>query len=418
MSSFDDNISNYESDPEESLHTQLANFFSSGQWERAKGVAGTMLSTQPESSWLHYQMGYILYQLDQYPQSETHLKKSIALSPDFADAYQRLAFLYLAMNRAGAAEDNIRKALSLDPHDDTSWVLFGHLSLHFNNHKQALDCVEQALRINPENLGARDVKIRAQSAGSTKSKESAAEQIRGHEEILEKDPENDVAHSRIGCIYFDELKDYDRAEKHFRQAMALDPEDKNYQQLVIMVLRKKDWILRLLWLPYLPVKMVYKLLELIPDGNLKWKHLLGFLLALPLLLVGKYLIILALVSAVAFFFFFWPLTKVYEYLTIVDIHKKMGKVTFYKGPLKKIHQQSFFARFSIFLLLLSVFWATIYFLFASEKYRSQSIGIFITLCVFAFILILIAAGIGLVISSCKEKANERRNNNYPVPDHE
>ncbi|WP_159434983.1 tetratricopeptide repeat protein [Rubritalea squalenifaciens] len=417
MSSFTDNISNYESDPEESLHTQLKNYTSSGQWFRAREVAGQLLSTSPESSWLHCQMGFILYQLNDFKHAENHLKESVRLQPDYANGYRLLGFLYLSMNRAGTAEDNVRKALSLEPNDETSWCLLGNLSLHFDNPQQALQCAEKALNLCPDDVSALDLKARALDE-LPDHKVAPQDLINQYEEILSLEPDNALAYSRIGDVYCEKLKKYKVAEEYYRKALFIDPESKSHQSDLIRCLRKRDPILRLLWLPFLPTKLVIKLIELIPDGNLKWKHLFGFLLALPLLLIGKYIILFGIVSAVAFFTFFWPLTKVYEYLTIVDIHKKMGKIAIYKGPFRKLHKWSFYTRFFLFLVFLVCFWSVVYFLFTSDQYRGGTIAAFLTVCIGAVILTVLASCVGILIDANSKKTRERRNKKQPVIDNE
>lgn len=417
MSSFTDNISNYESDPEESLYSQLRSFVSSEQWLRARDVAAQLLSSSPESSWLHCQMGIILYHLKQFAAAEKHLKQAVYLQPDYAQAYKMLGFLYLSMGRAGTAEDNVRKALSLDPDDESSWFLFGHLCLHFDDPKQALYCAERALSIDPSDVSALDLKARA-LAEMPEDKTSPKEQISHYEDILALDPENDLAYSRIGDVYSEKLKKYKLAEEYYRKALFIDPECKAYQNDLIRCLRKRDPILWLLWLPFLPTKIVIKLAELVPDGHLKWKHILGLLLALPLLLIGKYLIIIAIISAVIFYFFFWPLTKVYEYLTIVEIHKKMGKVAIYKGPFRKLHKMSFFTRFSIFLVCLTSFWLLIYYLFTSDKYSKGAIYTFSYICIGALILFIIIGSICALIVEKSKASRARKNKTLPVTDHE
>ena len=409
MSSFSDNINNYKSDPIDSLRTQLSNYMSSGQWERAREAAGRMLTYQPESFWLHFQMGNILYQLDEYKQSEVHLKKCIALSPDFAEGYQLLAFVYMGLNRAGTAEDNIRKALSLDPDDDDSWMLFGNLSLHFEDYKQALECANRALHINPENLAARDLKVRAMAAGPSKERISPLEQVRGHEKILHEDPENTLAHCRIGCIYYDDLKDYDLAEEHFRKALELEPEDKDYQKLLVKALRKKDRLLRLLWAPLQPAIWILNLL------NWSWEKKWPLIF---IIFVTKYLVVIGAAIALLFFSLFWPITKVYEYLTIADIHKKLGKITLYSGPMAKLHKQPFYIRFAIFSTIIAVFWSIIILLITHPETKKYPSIIASSALVLAVLFIYGYSWFGMIRDGIRSCIRKRKNKKLPTPNNE
>lgn len=352
-------------DQESSLYTQLQNFLASGQWQRAKETTASLLSSSPESTYLHFQMGNILYQLNQYPQSEIHYKRTIALSPDYADGYNGLAYLYLAMGRAGTAEDNIRKAISIDPEDESSWIIFGHLALHFDDPQAAINHANKALDLDPDSLGARDILARAKAELKGPQKTSPQEQIRDHQEILRLDPENDLAHTRIGCIHYDELKDYETAEHHFRTALKIDPNDKENQKLLILTLRKRDPILRLLWSPLQPALWILNLFSWAWEK--KWPILL-------LIFVTKYLVVIGVAISLIFFTIFWPLTKIYEYLTISDLHQKMGKIALYQGPAAKIHKLGFKTRFLLFSLIVLAFWTTIYILFSHQVTKNKLIA--------------------------------------------
>jgi len=394
-----------DSNPDSSLHTQLQNYISSGQWQRAKDVASSLLSSQPESAWLHNHMGHILHELNELKLSETHYKKSIALQPDFADSYRGLAHVYLSLGRTGTAEDNIRKALSIDPHDDHAWIIFGHLALYFDDPQNAIQHANHALEINPSNTAAQDIIIRAQGELTGDQKLSSQERIKQFKDLLTQEPENDLYHHRIGEIYLEETKDYKSAETHFRKALSIDPNDDANQAGLIQSLRKRDLFLRFLWLPYLPIKLILKFFNFfaeITSGDIKLKDILIILACLPALILTKPLIMILIISFLLFGTIFWPLTKAYEYLTIADIHKKMGKITLYKGPFAKIHQLSFLLRFSIFTLFVIVFWSTIALLLSHEEIRNQVIVYSILITV---ILCIILVLIGLFSPSDKKSSD-------------
>ena len=95
-----------------------------------------------------------------------------------------------------------------------------------------------------------------------------------------------------------------------------------------------------------------------------------------------------------FFTIFWPVCKVYEYLTIADLHKKMGLLKLYKGPMAKLHKLSFPARFGIFVLCMLVFWGSISTLIFSPYAPALLAGI----TSIAGILFLALVVIGFIIS--------------------
>lgn len=391
---------------EESLHNQLNHFISSGQWERAREVAGTLLSQQPDSAWLHDQMGDILYKLESYPESEKHYKRAVGLMPDYAPAFFGLARVYMALGRNGVAEDNIRRCLSLDPSDAYAWLLLGHLHLTFEAPEKAEECAETALRLDPECIAA--VNLRASARGEKKGahKASADEQIREHTSVLEADPENDIAHMYIGMVYHDELKDYLKAEGHFRKALGIDPHDKDYQRLLISTLRKLDPLLKILWSP---VDLVLKILSFFDwCWDKKWPLVFCLLLA-P---VMKFLFVFAIGLAVVFFVFIWPVIKTYEWFTLVEVHKKMGKLAIYDGPFAWLHRMSFIKRCSLFAVLFVLFWGGLVTALINAKSREPVLSAVVVLVAIAVFLAYVVGWGSLIFKAYRRRIRAKKEKNF------
>jgi len=240
----------FDNNEEEALYNQWMNFSSSGQWDRAREVLGQLLTKEPESAWLHCQMGSTCHQLDQHKESEKHFKKAIALEPDDAEPFQGLTYLYLSMGRAGTAEDHCRKALQLDPDDIDNWILMAHLCIHYEDAQEATKSVEKAAALNPHDsrLMALRTQIGAISKGA--SKLSPEQQVEGYRDVLRLKPEDENAHYNIGLVQINELKDYAGAEESFRAALKIDPQDSANQKALIQALRKRDPVLKVLWSPF------------------------------------------------------------------------------------------------------------------------------------------------------------------------
>jgi tetratricopeptide (TPR) repeat protein len=382
----------------------LYNLMNAGQWVLAVQELGQQIAEDPEDEELHKMMGRALRNLGKFAESEKHLKKAVTLAPEDDEAFVELALTYLEMNRAGLADDMVRQALRLNPENEISWIIMGQLSLHYDDTPQALRCADQIKRLNPESTQAMEIRTRALAQADGAMKLPAHQQIQEYHAILEVDPENDSALMHLGVVYFDELKDYDRAEECFRAALQIDPMDKICQKLLIKTLRKKDLVLKLLWVPYLPVEWILKLYSW--AWRLKWP-------IIPLFLIGKYLIIVLVLSALIFFTIFWPVAKMYEYLTIADLHRKMGRVTLHRGPLARLHKASFALRFSCFLVGLVLFWSCIGAFFVSEATRGSVIFGVIILVVFGtFALIALSWG-AVIYQFIRGKIRARKNRDLP-----
>lgn len=382
----------------------LYNLMNAGQWDRVLSELGPQLAEDPEDPDLHVMMGQALRKLRRFNESEQHLKKAISLAPDDDDGFVELAMTYLEMERLGLADDMVRQALRLNPENEVSWIIMGQLSLHYDDSRQALRCAEQIKRLNPESTTAIEIRTRALAEMEGSMKLPADQQARGYHAILEKDPENDSALMHLGCLYFNEYEDYDQAEKYFRAALQIDPNDKDYQKLLIKTLRKKDLFLQILWLPYLPVKWITKLY------SWAWEHKWPII---PLFFVGRPLIIFLALFALIFFTIFWPIAKMYEYLTIADLHRKMGRITLHRGPLARLHKASFAARFTCFLVGVVLFWSCIAAFFVSETTRGPMLLGISSLVVFgAFALVFLSWGAWLV-QYIRGKIRTRKNRDLP-----
>jgi len=395
----------HDSDSISGLQTQLHNFMETGQWQRALETNNQLLASNPESSWNHYWAGVIHYQLDHYQPAEKHFKKCIAEQPDHADAYEYLAQLYLAMGRAGTADDYIKKSLELDPNNSHGWYLHAHLCLHHENYKAAIESAERSLSLNPENINAKETVIRIRRKMNSEGKINNQEAIEKQTELLADSPESAYLHYGMGTLYLEDRK-YKEAEEFYRSAIRLNPEDKDYHQCLIRTLRKRDPILRLLWLPYFPISLSLAFLKRLGDvfeKKLSISSVLLIALCIPLLLLVKYIALIAIFTAILFFTIFWPVCKYYEYLTISDIHKKMGLLKLHKGPLAKLHKLSFPLRFGIFLSCMLLFWGAL----TALIYSPYSAILASTLTSFIGIIFLILVIAGLIFSFIDDRRKKK-----------
>lgn len=390
----------FDSNEEEALYNQWMNFSSSDQWDRAQEVLGQLLTKDPESAWLHCQMGSACYQLDQNKESEKHFQKAIALAPDDPDPFQGLTYLYLSMGRAGVAEDHCRKALQLDPDDIDNWTLMTHLCIHFEDAAEATKCVQKASALNPHD--SRLISLRTQIGAISKgaSKLSPYEQIEGYRDVLRISPENDNAHYSIGLVQINELKDYAGAEKSFRAALKIDPQDTANQKALIQALRKRDPILKVLWSPFNFGMWIFDVYS--KAWDMKWPIII-------LIFTWKYFLIGGVVLWLIFFVLFWPMAKVYEALTLVEVHKKMGKISLYTGPLARLHRLSFPLRCLIFGGIFIAFWSMIVWLWQREGARSKIIewGV---LAVTGGVILMIAIGLFAWIRDSHRSRKRRKKN--------
>lgn len=342
---------------EESLHTQMNNLIDSAQWERAKNVVYELLAHQPESSWLHCNMGLVLHNLQDYKNAEIHLKTAIAHDPGYADAYNHLSYVYIGMGRIGTADDCNKTALSLAPNDPDNIVAALNLALAYDNIPLAehhLKCLEREI---PDSALLTSQRNALLSHPKNKNKLDAYKQIEAQKKTLSQDPEYSSAHEEIATLHLKHTKNYSEAEKHIKQALTLEPDDKDYHRVYAKIIRKKNLLIRFLsW----PLALFEK------HDNEDKQALLIIITMLGVAFLGTSLpptllpyLKFAVLALICSFIFLYPIVKLYEYLTLTELYHEMNKVHLFKGPFSKIHRLSYVARFTIFAIITFIFWAII-----------------------------------------------------------
>ncbi len=343
---------------DESLQTKMSKLMADGQWEEARDVVYRLLSMQPESSWIHCNMGSILYNLWDCKNAEIHLKMAIAQDPNYSDAYNYLAHVYMRMGRMGTADDCNKTALTLEPNDQSNLELAIHLALFYDDLPQAEHHLRSLERVIPEGAVLTSQRTAVLSHPKSKNKLDAAKQIEAQEKALTQDPDHTDAHAELAMLHLKHTKDYKRAEKHITLALTKEPANKKYHLLYTDIIRKKNPLMRILSWPfglfgsedrednhYIIIIFVMLVIALI--GSTLPPHLMPVLAVFVSLLVGLFLIL-------------YPIIKLYEYLTITDYFHKTNQVHLFKGPLRKIHRLSYSSRVSIFSLLLLSIWAILF----------------------------------------------------------
>lgn len=124
-----------------------------------------------------------------------------------------IIFLLLAFTACASTQSKMDKAREKDPQYQYNLGLF---YLNNNNVDEAIKYFNKSLALNPKNHLAWNALGLAQSM-----KANFEASIRAYLKALEANPQFTEAYNNLGTIYF-ELKEYDKAETEFRQAL-LDP---------------------------------------------------------------------------------------------------------------------------------------------------------------------------------------------------
>lgn len=361
---------------EEELYNQLSNFIESEQWERAQEVLQKLLATSPESAFLHYQMGNANLQLAKFSGSEYHFKRAIALDPEDSDNFQGMALLEITRGRFPQAEEYCRKAIALNPTDSDHWITMGDLCRVGNDRQQALRCLERAQELDPGSTEVLRLRADISTLEGDPLSSNPDDQLENYRQVLARDPEDESALYSSGIIYLQEKNDYRKAQELFRAALRQNPTDRDYENALIRTYRKRDPVLRLLWLPLRCGFFIgAHLIILIPilyffhsSGGRSSAEFMG--------------------CALLVFLVFWPITKLYELLTIAEVHKEMGSLTLSRHRFQKLHRLPYLARLAIFLVIILSFWSTVICLLWNPESRQFIISTTGKIVVFSFLALL------------------------------
>jgi tetratricopeptide (TPR) repeat protein len=357
-------------------------FLSSKQWDRALSAAHEWLGKEPENLHAHRVAAQSLINLNREPEAQSHLERVLAGNPEDDFAHRLMSITQFEQGRFKAADDSIRKAISLDPNDAFHWHHLARMSYNQGDRTTARKCAEKARALNPRNADILNLLILCEPDGAA----NVQVKILRYQQALELDPENANLHNNMGAQYLDGLKDYAQAEACFRRALFIDPSSKMFRGNLFIAMKHRDLVYRILCAPKDFLLMIFGVF-----GDLRQKSWLLYFLLIPIWLV---MFRFALGGLILWFALVWPLTKVYEYLTIGDLKAKAGEVGARRGGVLGYRKWSLQFRLSLFGIFLVSFWGMVAWLFLANSDSKpgnpnrfyELIGILIFFAALAFLI--------------------------------
>ena len=191
------------------------------------------LAKSPEDARLNYYLGTALAETEYAQERDpakrkaideeaiVHLRKSLAIYPNFAEANAEMGRVFDREQRYDSAEIYDRKALALNPGHVVATNNLGSVYLASGKYRKAIETFDMALKINPDFHLAYFNKARTYN--QLKIYDSAIYNFR--KELLYS-PGNVDAYQEMGMAFFC-LTKYDSAEFYFKKVIALIPEESN-----------------------------------------------------------------------------------------------------------------------------------------------------------------------------------------------
>jgi len=183
-------------------------------------------------------LGIIFDEKGRYPQAIEYLKKAIAYDPKNIYAYYDLAVAYKHDGRVSDARNTIQKAKDIAPNDSKVALLAGNLLYDSNDPKAAIDTYKDGLSNSPNDQHL------AYNLALTQYKQGmipeAIENFRKAIQVNSTGQIAEFAHGHLGSIFY-HREDLNGAEHHFREAIAIKPNDSRYlYNLGVILLKKKN----------------------------------------------------------------------------------------------------------------------------------------------------------------------------------
>ncbi|HBH18811.1 MAG TPA: hypothetical protein DDX14_07750, partial [Cyanobacteria bacterium UBA9579] len=155
-----------------------------GNHQQAQVLYGEILQDNPENDMALYYFGIMAFELGHYETAIENLKKAILINPVY-EYYKDLGNIYFDLDRKQEAIQSFDKALLINGNDVDVWFNLGLLYQQIKDMGKAVLSFENVIRLNNNDL---------------------------------------EAYNHLGSIYYNELKDSNKAIEYFNKAVALNPE--------------------------------------------------------------------------------------------------------------------------------------------------------------------------------------------------
>lgn len=186
---------------------------------QAEMVVRQHLSQHPQDAFAHVLLALALLHQQRFVEARTVIQESLTLDAEFSEAYYVLGAI---SNRSGnyqAAVETLQQALRLDPHN---LKYLGLLAVALNNSHQPEAALRTALRgltLDPTHVECLAQQLQAlRKLGQTRDAWQVTQQL------LQSYPQLASAHLFAGEAAV-ERQDFLEAERRFREALRLDPDD-------------------------------------------------------------------------------------------------------------------------------------------------------------------------------------------------
>lgn len=188
-------------------------------YKAAEDVLKLGLKHHPEEPAFHCLLGHIALSDRRLEAAERSYRRALTLAPDYADAYTGLSSLMILQQRYADAHDQVKMALKINQRATAAIINLGILHYLLDQPLEAETQFERAVRFEPRNA---QNYFRLATFYWQQNERTVAE--RYLRLAINCESFRSEYHSALGLLLF--LTDrVDEAERHYHQALLLNPED-------------------------------------------------------------------------------------------------------------------------------------------------------------------------------------------------
>jgi predicted O-linked N-acetylglucosamine transferase (SPINDLY family) len=181
----------HKTDPTVARDYQVAvEYLKEGKLEQSEAAHRRVLAKSPRHAPSLHHLGLIAFRRDARSQSVDYIRQSLAIDPDYHQAWLNLAVILGELRRADEAIDACRSCIALQPNDAEPYRVLGNLLRIAENNSEAAAAYVRSLGLKPDQPAvlARLADVRLQSG-------SAEEALAHCRRALEIEPDNAEAQS-------------------------------------------------------------------------------------------------------------------------------------------------------------------------------------------------------------------------------
>jgi hypothetical protein len=380
----------------------LLNLIQAGNLDRVESEAKRFLAQDPEDSTAHYYLTLALIDLKKPQEAKGHLDFLLSSEPDSVTTRIAAVCYHGALDQWSEARRHIAEGLRLDP-DLAFFHRYAAIAdLRRMKLKEAKIHISRARELDPDDGDIANLHIRIHGVGET-SAADALNRLEEYRAALRLDPENAALHDSVGDIYLDDLDDPEEAEKHYREALRIEPGDRDYQRDLFHAVAKRSLVYRLFSLP----SRTFTWLGHVARGISLQPWRLMFLIIGFKAVMGFFLwLLLATVL-------FWPGGKVYEWLLVSEIKRGSAASNAELRAWFWFRRWPRWGRFALFLGANLALWGG---LFAALNFPLSAGYAFVAIAIAIHLLFVsVAWGLRRAIAASAKRKAERRKTPPPLP---